>query len=55
MPENLEYFNCLGSVITSDTRCTLEIKSSITMAKTAFSNKKALSASKLDLNSGRNW
>jgi hypothetical protein len=31
--ENVEYFNYLGSMITSDERCTCEIKSRITMAK----------------------
>jgi hypothetical protein len=44
----VEYFNYLGSVITSDARCTREIKSRIAMAKAAF-NKKILFISKLDL------
>jgi hypothetical protein len=30
--ENVEYFNYLGSMITSDARCTREIKSRIAMA-----------------------
>jgi hypothetical protein len=48
--ENVEYFNYLGSMITSDARCTREIKSRIAMAKTAFNKKKNLFTSKLDLN-----
>jgi hypothetical protein len=35
-PENVEYFNYLGSMIINDARCTCEIKSSIVMAKAAF-------------------
>jgi hypothetical protein len=31
--ENVEYFNCLGSTIVNDARCTREIKSRIAMAK----------------------
>jgi hypothetical protein len=38
--ENVEYFNCVSSVITNDARCTREIKSSIAMAKAAFNRKK---------------
>jgi hypothetical protein len=49
--ENLKY---LGSMITSDAICTLEIKSRIAMAKAAFNKKKALSTSKLDLNLRKN-
>jgi hypothetical protein len=45
----VEYFNCLGSVITSHARCAREIKSMIARAQAAF-NKKALFTSKLDLN-----
>jgi hypothetical protein len=48
--ENMEYFNCLGSMVTNDARCTREIKSRIAMAKVAFSRKKTLFTSKLDLN-----
>jgi hypothetical protein len=39
-PENVEYFNYLGSMITNDVRCTCEIKSRIVMAKAAFTKKK---------------
>jgi hypothetical protein len=46
--ENVEYFTYLGSMI-NDARCTLEIKPRIAMAKAAFSEKKALFTSKLDL------
>jgi hypothetical protein len=48
--ENVEYFNYLGSMITSDAMCTREIKSRIAMAKTAFNKKKNLFTSKLELN-----
>jgi hypothetical protein len=46
--ENVEYLNCLGSMITNDARCTQEIKCRIVKAKAAF-NKKTLFTSKLDL------
>jgi hypothetical protein len=39
-PENVEYYNCLGSMITNDTRCTREIKSRIVMTNEAFNKKK---------------
>ena len=48
--ENVEYFNYLGSMVTNDTRCALEIKSRIAMAKAVFNRKKTLFTSKLDLN-----
>jgi hypothetical protein len=48
--ENVEYFNCLCSMITDDARCTYEIQSRIAMAKTAFRNNKAVFTNKLDLN-----
>jgi len=38
-PENLEYFNYLGSMITNDAKCTREIKYRITTAKSAFQKK----------------
>jgi hypothetical protein len=34
--ENVEYFNCLGSIITYGARGTPEIKSRIAMVKAAF-------------------
>ena len=37
-------------MLTNDGRCTCEIKSSIAMAKAAFSQKKIFFSSKLDLN-----
>jgi hypothetical protein len=46
--DNTEYFNCLGSMITNDARCTHEIKSSNAMAKAACNKKKAPFISKLD-------
>jgi hypothetical protein len=48
--ENVEYFNHLGSLITSNARCTREIRLRIAMAKAAFNKKKTLFTSKLDLN-----
>jgi len=48
--ENVECFKYLGSLLTNDGRCTREIKSRIAMAKAAFSKKKILFTSKLDLN-----
>jgi hypothetical protein len=38
-PENVEYFNCLGSTITNGARCTWEIKSRIAMSKAVFKTK----------------
>jgi hypothetical protein len=38
--DNVEYFNCLGSMITNDARCAGEIESMIAMAKAAFNRKK---------------
>ena len=46
---NVEVFSYVGSMITNDTRCTREIKSTIAMAKADF-NKKNLFTSKLLLN-----
>jgi len=46
--DNMEYFNCLGSTITNDARCTCEIKSSNAMVRAAFNKKKAPFTSKLD-------
>jgi hypothetical protein len=40
--ENVECFRYLGSMLTSDERCTCEIKSRIAMAKAAFNKKRAL-------------
>jgi hypothetical protein len=47
--DNVEYFSCLGGMVTNDARCTHEIKSRIAMEK-ASSNKKTLFTRKLDLN-----
>jgi len=44
---NVEYFNCLDSVI-SDTRRTSETKSRIVVVKAEFNKKKTLFASKLN-------
>jgi len=46
----VECFKDLGGMLTNDGRCTCEIKSRIAMAKAAFSKKKTLFTSKLDLN-----
>jgi len=48
-PENVEYFNNFGSMITNDARSTREVKFRITKAKAAVSKKKNLIACKLDL------
>jgi hypothetical protein len=42
-PENVEYFNYLGSMMINDASCTREIKSRIVMAKAAIDRKKTLS------------
>jgi hypothetical protein len=47
--QNVEYYSYLGSMITNDARCTLEIKSRISMAQAVF-NKKMFLTSKLDSN-----
>jgi hypothetical protein len=47
--ENMEYFNYLGSITTSDARCKGEVKSRIVMAKAELNKKKALFTSKLGL------
>jgi hypothetical protein len=47
---NVKYLNYLGSVATNDAICVPEIKSRIAMANAAFSKKKTLYTSKLDVN-----
>jgi len=44
------YFKSMGSLITNDERCTREIKSSIAVTKAAFNKKRAIFATKFDLN-----
>jgi hypothetical protein len=44
--ENVEYFNYIGSTITTEAKCRCEIKSRIAMAKAAFNRKKNLFTSK---------
>jgi hypothetical protein len=51
----VEYFKFLGSWVTNDTEFTSEIKSSISMAKTAFENKKILFTSKFDFKFGEEY
>jgi len=46
---NVESFKYLGSILTSDGRCTCEIKCRISMPKAAFNKKRALFTSTLDL------
>jgi hypothetical protein len=48
--ENVEHFNSLGSMMTSDAGCKREIKCRIAIGKAAFNKKKALFTSKLGLN-----
>jgi hypothetical protein len=38
--ENVEYFKCLGTIITNNARCTREIKSKISVEKPEFNRKK---------------
>jgi hypothetical protein len=47
--ETVESFKYLGSILTNDGRCTCAIKCRIAMAKVAFSKKRALFTSTLDL------
>ena len=47
--ENVEYFNYLCSMITTDANCTRKIKSTIAMTKAAFNRKNNLFTRKLDL------
>jgi hypothetical protein len=48
-PENVEYFNNFGSMITNDARSTREIKFGIAKAKAAVNKNKTLFTSQLDL------
>ena len=48
--KNVEYFNCLGSIVENDARPTREIKSRISTEKVAF-NKKYVFTRILDLKS----
>jgi hypothetical protein len=47
--ENMESLKYLGNILTNDGRCTCEIKCRIAMAKAAFSKKRTLFTSTLDL------
>ncbi|GFG33363.1 hypothetical protein Cfor_09992, partial [Coptotermes formosanus] len=47
-PENVEYFNYVGSMI-NDATCTREIKSRVAIATAAFTKKKMLFTSQFDL------
>ena len=46
----MEYFKCVGSMITNDARCTHEIKATIFMANETFNKTKTLHTSRMDLN-----
>jgi hypothetical protein len=48
-PENVEYFNNFGSMVTNDARSTWGIKFRIAKAKAAADKKKTLFTNKLDL------
>jgi hypothetical protein len=48
--ENVQCFNCLGSMVTNDARCICEIKSRISMVQTAFNRKNTLFTTKLNVN-----
>ena len=47
--ENMESYKYLGSILKNDGRCTCEIKCRIAMTKAAFTKKRALFTSTLDL------
>jgi hypothetical protein len=47
--QNVESIKYLGSMLTNDGRCSCEIKSRIAMVKVAFSKKRVLFTSTLDL------
>jgi hypothetical protein len=47
--ESVEYFSCLGSMITNDARCTREIEYRIATEKAAFNKKKTFFTRKLEL------
>jgi hypothetical protein len=47
--ENVKSFKYLGDILKNDRRCTCEIKCRIDIAKAAFSKKRALFTSTLDL------
>jgi len=51
--ENVEFFNCLGSMRRNGSRWARDIKSRIGKAKSAFSKKMILFANRLDFK-GRN-
>jgi len=48
--DNMEYFSCLGNLLTNDADCTREINSRIVLARAAFYKQKTHFASKMDLN-----
>jgi hypothetical protein len=52
----VEYFKYLGSLITNDARCTLEVKARIVLAKSAFNiqQEEAVFTSQLELHLGIN-
>jgi hypothetical protein len=52
--KNMEYFNCLGSVVRNNAKCTRKNKSRIAMGKAAFNKKETLFTSNLDLNLRKN-
>jgi hypothetical protein len=41
--QNVEYFNCIGSMMTNDARCTREIKSRIAMANQLSTTRRFIS------------
>ena len=53
-PEDMQYFNYLGNMITNDARRIHEIKPRITRANAAFNKKKPFPCSKLDWNLRQN-
>jgi hypothetical protein len=49
-PENVEYCDCLGRMVTNYARCRRDIKLRIVMATAAVNKRKAPVSSKLDVN-----
>jgi len=49
----MEYFNCSGSMTTSEARCAWEINSRTGTTKAAISKNKTIFTSRLDLNLGK--
>ena len=49
-PENVEYFDCLGGMMTDDMSCTHKTKCSVAVVKAAFEKKNFLCNGKFSIN-----